>query len=64
MTRVNGKDIEKTRAGHAQKKKYSCTPWLMPAILTTQEAEIRRIKVQSHPGQIVQETLSQKINPS
>jgi hypothetical protein len=28
--------------------------------LATQEAEIRRIKVQSQPGQIVHETLSQK----
>jgi hypothetical protein len=32
----------------------------MPVILATQEAEIRRIKVWSQPGQIVQETLSQK----
>jgi hypothetical protein len=32
----------------------------MPVILATQEAEIRRIRVQSHPGQIVHETLSQK----
>jgi hypothetical protein len=37
--------------------------WLTPVILATQEAEIRRIAVQSHPGQIVRETLSQK-NPS
>jgi hypothetical protein len=35
----------------------------MPVILSTQEAEIRRIMVQSQPGQIVWETLSQK-NPS
>jgi hypothetical protein len=34
--------------------------WLTPVILTTQEAEIRRIMVQSQPGQIVQETLSRK----
>jgi hypothetical protein len=34
--------------------------WLTPVILATQEAEIRRITVQSHPGQIVRETLSQK----
>jgi hypothetical protein len=35
--------------------------WLMPIILPTQEEEIRRIA--SH-RQIVQETLSQKKNPS
>jgi hypothetical protein len=34
--------------------------WLTPVILATQEAEIRRITVQSHPRQIVPETLSQK----
>jgi hypothetical protein len=33
--------------------------WLMPVILATQEAEIRRIKIQSLPRQIVRETLSQ-----
>jgi hypothetical protein len=32
----------------------------MPVILATQEAELRRIEVQSQPGQIVGETLSQK----
>jgi hypothetical protein len=32
----------------------------MPVILATQEAEIRRIVVRSHPGQIVCETLSRK----
>jgi hypothetical protein len=32
----------------------------MPVILATQEAEIRRIEVQSQPRQIVCETLSQK----
>jgi hypothetical protein len=34
--------------------------WLTPAILATQEAEIRRILVRSQPRQIVLETLSQK----
>jgi hypothetical protein len=34
-----------------------------PVILVTQEAEIRRITVQSQPGQIVHKTLSRK-NPS
>jgi hypothetical protein len=32
----------------------------MPIMLATQEAEIRRITFQSQPGQIVDETLSQK----
>jgi hypothetical protein len=31
---------------------------LMPVILATQEAEIRRIEVQSQPRQIVHQTLS------
>jgi hypothetical protein len=35
----------------------------MPVILATKEVEIRRTAVQSQPGQIVHETLSQK-NPS
>jgi hypothetical protein len=34
---------------------------VMPVILATQEAEIRWIEVRSQPGQIVLETLSQKI---
>jgi hypothetical protein len=32
----------------------------MPIILATQEVEIRRIMVQSQPGQIVRKTLSQQ----
>jgi hypothetical protein len=32
--------------------------WLMPVILVTQEAEIKRITIQNKPGHIVQETLS------
>jgi hypothetical protein len=35
----------------------------MSVILATQKVEIRRISVQSQPGQTVHETLSQK-NPS
>jgi hypothetical protein len=34
--------------------------WLTPIILATQEAEIRRIAVQSQPGQRVHGILSQK----
>jgi hypothetical protein len=37
--------------------------WLIPVILGSQEAETRRIVIQSQPWQIVLETLSQK-NPS
>jgi hypothetical protein len=32
----------------------------VPVIVATQEAEIRRIEVQSQPGQIFRETLSEK----
>jgi hypothetical protein len=35
--------------------------WVMPVILATQEAQIRRTIVQSQPGQIVRKTLSQKV---
>jgi hypothetical protein len=37
------------------------SPWLAPVILATQEAEIRRIMIQSQPGEIVCKTLSGKI---
>jgi hypothetical protein len=41
-------------------KIYYIQMWLMPAILATQEAKIRRLTGQSHPKQIVRKTLSQK----
>jgi hypothetical protein len=44
----------------AKRKKGSGCWWLTPVILTIQEAEIRRIKVQSQPGETVLEILSQK----
>jgi hypothetical protein len=34
--------------------------WLMPVILTTQEAEIRRIAILSHPQQIDLEKIHHK----
>jgi hypothetical protein len=37
--------------------------WLVPIILATQEAEIRRMVFKASPGNIVHETLSRK-NPS
>jgi hypothetical protein len=46
-----------------KKRKKTGRWWLMPIILITQEAEMRRIMVQSQSWQIVSETLSQK-NPS
>jgi hypothetical protein len=51
---MNSKIIQNPKlfAGHWQLKKA--------VILAFQEAEIRRIVVQSQPGQIVCETLSQK----
>jgi hypothetical protein len=54
------KQVEKTYVSFTLlklSKKARCQ-WLTPVILATQEAEIRRIKVQSQTGQIVHETLS------
>jgi hypothetical protein len=45
------RDKSKTQARH---------PWLTPVIPATQEPEIRRITIQSQPGQTVCQTLSQK----
>jgi hypothetical protein len=41
-------------------KCYDCWVLVTYVILATQEAEIRRIAVQSQPGEIVCETLSRK----
>jgi hypothetical protein len=41
-----------------QKARIAGCRWLTPVILVTQEAEIRRITVQSQPREIVHETLS------
>jgi hypothetical protein len=43
-----------------RKNFFARCPWLTPVILVTQEAEIRRIEVQSQRGQIVYKTLSRK----
>jgi hypothetical protein len=43
-----------------KREPYARCWWLMPVILASQEAEIRRITVQSQPKQIVHETLSWK----
>jgi hypothetical protein len=37
---------------------WAGSQWLTPVTLATQEAEIRRIVVQSQPGQIVHKILS------
>jgi hypothetical protein len=46
------------------RKKSRMTPaghqWLMPVILATEEAEIRRISARSQPWQIVHKILSRK----
>jgi hypothetical protein len=43
---------EKCKKIFIQKETTARCRWLTPVILTTQEAEIRRITVQSQPGRI------------
>jgi hypothetical protein len=45
-----------------QKLSNSQVLWVTPVILATREAEIRRIKVQSQAGELVQETISKTPN--
>jgi hypothetical protein len=45
---------------YVKSKNSTGHPWLMPVILASQKAEIRKISVQSKPEQIVCEALSQK----
>jgi hypothetical protein len=53
--------VGKSSLGFARELEFRAgRPWLTPAILATQEEEIRRTAVQSQPGQIVRKTLSQK----
>jgi hypothetical protein len=49
LGRLSQEDLEFQACGHR---------WLLPVILATQEAEIRRIVVGSQPGKIVYKTLS------
>jgi hypothetical protein len=45
-------DREVSLGESLSKKKARCQ-WLTPVIPATQEAEVRRIEIQSQPGQIV-----------
>jgi hypothetical protein len=51
---------KKEKNKQTNKKHIVGRQWLIPAILVTQEAEIRRIVVRSQPRQIILETVSQK----
>jgi hypothetical protein len=45
-------------AEHLKKERRAGHQWFIPIILATQEAEIRRIAIQSQPRQVVHKTLS------
>jgi hypothetical protein len=55
-----GQNLAPSQRNFSFKKELARHWWLTPIILATQKAEVRRIKVQSQPRQIVHETLSQK----
>jgi hypothetical protein len=57
---VLGGDLLRTGSALVQKSVLVWRWWLRPVILVIWEAEIRRIEVQSQPGQTVHETLSWK----
>jgi hypothetical protein len=52
--------VERISFGPLNNKFEAGHQWFTPVILATQEVEIRRIEVESQPGQIVCETLSRK----
>jgi hypothetical protein len=55
-----GSNPSTAKTNKQKKPIFAGSQWLTPAILATQEAEIRRIMVRNQPRQIVCETLSQK----
>jgi hypothetical protein len=44
--------------GFLGKKAAARQQWFTPVILATQEADIRRMRFEASPGQIIQKTLS------
>jgi hypothetical protein len=58
--KANNKVLLEKLLQYGIKKKHNVArcQWLTPIIVATQDAEIRRITVQSQPRQIVCETLS------
>jgi hypothetical protein len=56
--------LPKKKEKEERRKTHAGCLWLTPVILASQEAEIRKIMVQSQLGQIVHENLSKKKKPS